>query len=179
MRRPRLVRSSLVAAAAALAGCVGQPTSMPPDARGPRVDARPADAPPPDGMAPFMCRNRITTGLDNGHHNAGQNCQQSCHDHGFYMSGTLYASAAGGAIVAGASITFIDANGATGDMRSNLNGNFWWSLPVAFPVKIIASMCPDVAPMVAMVQAAGAGCNQAACHANNIGSGGPGRMHLP
>ena len=71
---------------------------------------------------------------------------------------------------------FIDANGVTGDMQTNLNGNFWWALPVAFPVKIIASSCPDIQPMTAMVTSTGGGCNQAGCHS---GGGGPGRMHLP
>lgn len=123
-----------------------------------------------------MCRNKITTGLDNGHHNPGQNCQQGCHNHNFSMSGTLFSSAAGGAPVVGASITFIDANGVTGDMQTNLNGNFWWALPVAFPVKIIASSCPDIQPMTAMVTSTGGGCNQAGCHS---GGGGPGRIHLP
>ena len=123
-----------------------------------------------------MCRNKITTGLDNGHHNPGQNCQQACHNHGFFLSGTLFSSASGGPPVVGASITFIDANGVTGDMQTNLNGNFWWSLPVAFPVKIIASSCPDIQPMTAMVTSTGGGCNQSGCHS---GAGGPGRVHLP
>jgi hypothetical protein len=177
MRSPRPASWSLLACAAALAGCVGQPTSTPPDADRPvRVDARLADGPLPDGMAEFMCRDKITAGLESGRHRPGENCQQGCHNHGFSMSGTLYTAADSTTPVVGASITFIDANGVTGDMRSNLNGNFWWSLPVAFPVKIIASMCPDVAPMVAMVQESGGGCNQAGCHS---ASGGVGRVHLP
>jgi hypothetical protein len=153
---------------------VGQTTSTP-DAHG-ATDAQPGgDARPIDAPAGFTCREKITTGLDNGHHNPGQNCQQGCHN--FYMSGTLFSSAAGGAPVVGASITFVDADGVTGDMQSNLNGNFWWSLPVRFPVKIIASMCPDIQPMTAMVTAADAGCNKAGCH--DGGGGGPGRIHLP
>jgi hypothetical protein len=179
MRSPRAKSRIFLACSVAMAGCVGQPTPGPgggtPDAHvkmdaGGLADARPADA------APFMCRNKITMGLDNGHHNPGQNCQQGCHNHNFSMSGTLYSSAAGGAPVVGASITFIDANGVTGDMQTNLNGNFWWALPVAFPVKIIASMCPDIQPMVSMVTSTGGGCNQAGCHS---GGGGPGRVHLP
>lgn len=167
-----------MACLAAVVGCVGEPSTTPgpPDARDP-IDARPAiDARLPDAPAAFVCRDKITAGLDNGHHNPGQNCQQSCHNHGFSMSGTLYSAASGGQPVVGASITFIDADGRTGDMQSNLNGNFWWALPVAFPVKIIASSCPDIQPMVAMVTAAGGGCNQSGCHS---GTGGPGRVHLP
>jgi hypothetical protein len=142
-----------------------------------KPDARPGDGGMPDAPAMFMCRNKITTGLDTGHHNPGQDCQQSCHNHGFFMSGTLYSSAGGGTPVVGASITFVDANGFTGDMVSNQNGNFWWAaLPVAFPVKIIASSCPDIQPMNVMVDATGAGCNKSGCHS---GGGGPGRVHLP
>lgn len=178
MPRSRPEPRFLAACLAAVAACVGQPTTTPgpPDARG-TPDGRPGgDAPLPDGPGEFTCRNKITMGLDNGHHNPGQDCQQSCHDHGFFMSGTMYSSASGGPPVVGASITFIDANGVTGDMQTNLNGNFWWSLPVAFPVKIIASMCPDIQPMVMMVDAAGAGCNKGGCHS---GGGSPGRVHLP
>jgi len=163
-----------------LGACVGEaPTTSGgghPDAR-PQghdamllADARMADA------GPFLCRDKITSGLESGHHNPGQDCQSNCHQHGFYMSGTLYSSANGGAPLAGASLTYIDANGETGDMHSNTNGNFWWSLPVAFPVTIIASACPDMKPMVAKVAASGAGCNQSGCHA---GAGTPGRVHLP
>jgi hypothetical protein len=123
-----------------------------------------------------MCRNRITAGLDNGHHNPGQDCQQGCHNHNFFVSGTMFTSAAGGSPVAGATITFIDADGVTGDIQTNLNGNFWWSLPVKFPLKIIASMCPDIQPMMAMVPATGAGCNKTGCH---TATGGAGRIHLP
>jgi hypothetical protein len=129
-----------------------------------------------DAPAQFMCRDKITSGLDNGHHNPGQDCQQGCHNHNFFMSGTMYSAATGGVTVAGVSVTFIDANGATGDMVSGLNGNFWWSLPVAFPVKIIASSCPDIKSMSATVDATGGGCNKTGCHS---GTGGPGRIHVP
>lgn len=125
--------------------------------------------------APFRCRDLITTGLDTGHHNPGQDCQNSCHDHGFYMSGTLYSSANGGQPVVGGAITFIDANGDTGDMRSGTNGNFWWSLPVAFPVTLIASECPTIDKMTATVTS-GQGCNRTGCH---TASGGAGRVHVP
>lgn len=160
-----------------LGGCTGGlPTpsgSGLPDARGPTSDARLSDAPAVDA-GPFRCRDRITSGLDNGHHNPGQDCQSSCHNHGFYLSGTLYAAAGGGQPVVGASLTFVDATGATGDLHTGLNGNFWWSLPVTFPITIIASSCPDEKPMTAAVS--DAGCNKAGCHA---GSASPGRVHLP
>jgi hypothetical protein len=165
------------------AGCIGDGGPTPGPGNPGTPDARPAsdaqvliDARPMVDAAPFKCREPITAGLDNGHHNPGQNCADSCHNHGFYMSGTLYASASGGAPVIGASITFVDATGATGDMVSGTNGNFWWTLPVTFPVAIIASSCPNMAPMTAKLNtAADGGCNQAGCHV----AGGTGRVHLP
>jgi len=164
---------------ACVAGCVGD-TPIPsggggPDGRPPAPDAPAAlDAGTADA-GPFRCRDPITTGLDNGHHNAGQDCQNGCHNHGFYMSGTLYALATGGGPVAGASITFVDADGRTGDMHTGSNGNFWWSLPVAFPVTITASSCPSIHAMTAKVTSDSAGCNQSGCHV----VGGEGRIHLP
>lgn len=124
---------------------------------------------------PFKCRDVITTGLDTGHHNPGQNCQDSCHNHGFYMSGTMFSSATGGSPAVGVSITYVDAMGATGDMVSGTNGNFWWSLPVTFPVTITASKCPDIKPMTAVVTATDDGCNKGGCHV----TGAAGRIHVP
>ena len=173
-----------LAALAAAAGCVGKTPSGgdPPDAPGggSGKDAGPGTDALVDALVPFVCRDKLTTGIDNGHHRPGENCQQTCHNHGFFMSGTLYA-AAGSATpttVSGASITFIDADGVTGDMRTAANGNFWWSLPVAFPVTIIASSCPDVKKMNATVTAAGAGCNQSGCHDSSSSVSGN-RIHLP
>ena len=178
MPGPRPLLWVLLACVPAVVGCVGSSGSGGnPDAHGGmKMDARSGDAALIDASTEFMCRNKITSGLDNGHHNPGQNCQQSCHDHGFFMSGTAYTSAAGGTPLVGASITFIDADGMTGHMPTYLNGNFWWTLPVTFPVKIIASSCPDIQRMTAMVDATGGGCNKTGCHS---GGGGPGRVHLP
>lgn len=178
MHTLRLTSLSLtcLASLVSLAGCTGSPApttgDAPPGHDAMKPDGRPGDGPTPD--AGFLCRNRITVGLDNGHHNPGQNCQQGCHNHNFSMSGTMFSSANGGQPVVGASITFVDANGVTGDMQTNLNGNFWWSLDVAFPVRIVASMCPDVRPMNMVITQASGGCNQNGCH-NAAGN----RIHLP
>lgn len=115
------------------------------------------DALPLADAAAFRCRDLVTTGLDTGHHNAGQECQNGCH-HGFYLSGMLYSSAAGGQPLVGAAITFIDATGATSDMRSGSNGNFWWTLPAAFPVTLIASACPTIDRMTAAIGSTEGGC---------------------
>lgn len=182
MPRPRAPLWSVLACAAAAAGCVGQSSGgggNPADAPGGTgTDGRPGDGGMMmiDAPAPFTCRNKVTP-LDNGHHNQGQDCQQSCHNHGFFLSGTAYTSPAGGTALVGATITFIDANGFVGDTQTSQNGNFWWAaLPIAFPVKIYLSSCPDIQQMGTMVDATGAGCNKAGCHA---GGGSAGRIHLP
>jgi hypothetical protein len=157
-------------------GVPSSPGSAGPDAPVPTSDAGVlVDAAPLADAAPFRCRDLVTTGLDTGHHNPGQDCQNGCHDHGFYLSGTLYSSASGGQPVVGAAITFIDATGATGDMRSGTNGNFWWGLPVTFPVTLIASACPTIDRMTATITSTEGGCNRTGCHT----SGGTGRIHLP
>ena len=178
MWSPRVTSGALAAGLVIAGGCVGKPSSDdPPDAPGMvGVDAARGDALSIDAPAQLTCRDKVTVGLDNGRHNPGQNCLQGCHNHGFYLAGTIYSSAAGGTPVVGASLTFIDATGFTGHMVSALNGNFWSSLEVVFPVRIIASSCPDIQPMNAMVNAAGAGCNQNGCHG---ATGGAGRIHLP
>jgi hypothetical protein len=163
-------------------GCVGglpsDPGSASPDARGPGSGSDAAvriDAGSPSDAAPFRCRDVITAGLDTGHHRPGEDCQSGCHDHGFFLSGTLFSSASGGQPVVGAAITFIDATGATGDMRSGTNGNFWWGLPVSFPVTLIASACPTIDRMTATVPSGQGGCNRGGCHT----SAAAGRVHLP
>jgi hypothetical protein len=183
-RWPLLAGLATLSALSAAAGCVGKTSSGgdPPDAPGggPGKDAAPGIDALTDALAPFTCRDKITTGLDGGRHYPGANCQDGCHNHNFFMSGTLLTSATAdpnspSSQVVGASITFIDANGMTGDMHTAVNGNFWWSLPVAFPVTVIASSCPDVQKMTAVVTEAGSGCNQAGgCH-----GGSAGRIHLP
>ena len=59
--------------------------------------------------------------------------------------------------------------------RITLNGNFYTSAPIAFPAKVVASSCPDVAPMSTSITQAMAGCNQSGCHV----AGAQGKIHLP
>jgi hypothetical protein len=170
-------RLFLVICCSGLGACVGDIASpsghAPPDARGPTADARVADVMPADA-APFRCRDRMTP-LDSGHHNPGQDCMSGCHDHGFYVAGTIFSSVNGGQGLSGIALTFVDANGATGDMISTVNGNFWWSLPVAFPLTITASLCPDIQHMTAQVGSTTPGCNKGGCHV----TGAAGRIHIP
>jgi hypothetical protein len=127
--------------------------------------------PPPS----FACRPVVTANLRNGEHNPGQDCNGSCHDHGFTLGGTLFAQVAGAAPFAGATITVIDANGMSFDLVTARNGNFYTEQALAFPAKVIASGCPDVRPMVTQVTAADAGCNRGGCHV----AGATGQIHLP
>jgi len=120
----------------------------------------------------FACRNKVAS-VGSGHHNPGQDCQGSCHNHGFTLAGTIYASTT--TPLSGASITVTDAGGKSFDIVSQANGNFYTSQTIRFPVTVTASDCPSVAPMVAQVTATMDGCNQGGCHV----TGGQGRIHLP
>ena len=113
-----------------------------------------------------------------GHHNPGQDCMNSCHNHGFTLAGTMFSSSSGGTAVSGATITVKDAAGHTFDMVTMLNGNFYTSAAVTFPVTIVASDCsvshtPE--QMTAALQQADRGCNKSGCHVTSA----QGRIHLP
>lgn len=117
-----------------------------------------------------------TAGLSSpsGHHNAGQECQ-GCHAPGggaptFYIGGTLYSAATGGAAVAGATIDITDAAGKKVQAISADNGNFWTTTPLTYPIKVDASLCPSTTPMTATVSGNGA-CNN--CHNSTM------RVHTP
>lgn len=173
----------LLAASGCTVGDVGStqhPTD--PDAPAAVPDGGVTDAPGalPDavtaGTAFGECRDKVTTGLDNGHHNAGQNCQNGCHNHGFTLSGTVYTSVAGTTPAAGVTIEVKDAAGLTFDMLSATNGNFSTTRPVTFPVQVIATSCPTTTPMSATVVANGGGCNKTGCHTPGAGQGA---IHVP
>jgi hypothetical protein len=170
-------------------GC-GTPisTNNTPDARGVN-DGRivPHDAPAKhDGMmmtgsgsgSAYTCRNQDTNAADlgNGHHNAGMDCMDSCHDHGFTLAGTLYTDASGTTPVSGATITAIDSFGYSYDVISQSDGNFDSAFAMEFPITIYVSSCPNIQMMTAQVTEAQAGCNASGCHASG---GAQGRVHLP
>ena len=129
-----------------------------------------------DASSGFACRNQVPTAqLGDGHHNAGQDCMNGCHNHGFTLAGTLFAAANSTTPVLGGTITVTDANGKTFDMVSQLNGNFYTSNAVTFPVTVIASSCPNIQHMSATVAAGSGGCNKVGCHT----AGAQGYVHLP
>jgi hypothetical protein len=119
------------------------------------------------------CRDFVDT-FPSGHHNLGQACR-GCHDGTgaprFTASGTLF-DASRTEVVSGATIRIVDANGKKVEVVTALNGNFWTQEPLAYPLTVEATACPDVVPMVAKVPAPG-NCNAGGCHDDTN------RIHLP
>jgi len=134
----------------------------------------PTDAPLATVDAPSLCKPAVAT-VGDGHHNAGQDCQGGCHDHGFTLSGTLYNSPTGIAPMIGATVTIVDKNNKSVDAVSQQNGNFYTTEILVFPVMVRASACPDHVDMNAAVVAK-SGCNSVGCHTPNVGQG---VIHLP
>jgi hypothetical protein len=88
-----------------------------------------------------------------------------CHNHGFTIAGTVFSSASGSTAVTGATIRVVDANNQTVDIVSQLNGNFYTSTPVTFPLTVLATSCPTVDHMTATVAGTSTiGCNKSGCH---------------
>lgn len=129
------------------------------------------DAAPGSGNN-LPCRNMATPPGD-GHHFPGQSCFQSCHNHGFTLAGTLYTNATGNTAFSGANITITDANNQTINLVTNLNGNFYTTQNIAFPILTMASACPSAVKMTLAVAATGRACNT--CHAGGTND----QMHLP
>ncbi len=127
------------------------------------------DSPGATGDASFACKPANILHGD-GHHNPGQDCMGSCHDHGFSLAGTLYL-ADGVTPASDATVTVVDANNNSQDIIASTNGNFFSFLPVAYPVRIRASLCPTVQVMIS--QATAGSCNSSACH-----GGAQGFAHL-
>jgi hypothetical protein len=161
-----------VLVASGCTGIVDGPASVGTDPSGPDAGTD-IDAPPGSGTdaAGFACRNNVAN-VGSGNHNAGMDCMDGCHNHGFTLAGTLFAPGTTTPVV-GASITVTDAASKTFDMVVQRNGNFYTSTKVTFPVTIAASSCPDVAHMSASV--ATGGCNNSGCHM----AGAQGSIHLP
>jgi hypothetical protein len=132
---------------------------------------------PDAGMQTPACKNKVTS-YGSGHHNPGQNCMSSCHNHGFTLAGTLYSSATGGTAVAGASITVKDSTGAMFDIVTQSNGNFYTSQSVHFPVTVYASECQISQMSQVMTDSIATGqggCSMTGCHTTSA----QGRIHLP
>ncbi|MDB4953618.1 MAG: hypothetical protein JWO36_1187 [Myxococcales bacterium] len=128
-----------------------------------------------DGSSAAACKTKVVSGIGSGQHNPGQDCQQGCHNHGFILSGTLFSAINGNTPLVGATVTVTDAANHTFDMVTQQNGNFYLKTAVTFPVKVVASSCPDTTPMSGTIAAGNGGCNKGGCHA----AGATGVIHLP
>lgn len=116
---------------------------------------------------------KLATPVQDGHHNAGQACL-SCHNGGgptkFTWAGTLYNAASGGAVLSGATIEVIDANGKVNRIITSSDGNFYSTTTLTPPFTVRASGCPN---NTAMVSKATGDCNSSGCHTSAM------RVHLP
>ena len=104
-------------------------------------------------------------------HNAGKDCMDGCHNHGFTFAGTIYDAA--GKAVAGAEVRLVDANGKAISVHSGSDGNFHSSSSWTGPAHVGARDATNKALMVSTL-ATGKGCN--GCHTN--GGTAP-KIHLP
>lgn len=171
-----------VALAMGLAGCIGSVGGDGTGSSNSTIDAAsgtPVDAPKlmwvdaaPGTGNNLPCKNLVSPAPQNGHHNTGQSCFQSCHNHGFTVAGTLYTNATGNTGFGGATISLTDNNGAKIDIVVNSDGNFYTSQAVAFPALTIASACPSAVKMP--LATANGNCNASNCHATTAN-----QMHLP
>lgn len=100
----------------------------------------------------------------------------SCHGIGsaprFTVAGTLYKP--NGTALSGATITVVDSANTKVNLVTHRNGNFYTARTLRFPIRVVASKCPDAAEMVDEVN--DGNCNKAGCHAS---AGGTGRITLP
>lgn len=113
-----------------------------------------------------LCESEVAPNGD-GHHNAGQPCLTSgCHRNGggpvFTVGGTLFTDRGGNGLVGGATIVVVDGDGVTAKLVTASNGNFWTSQPLAPPLLVRASQCPNDVPMISLSQSGD--CNSASCH---------------
>jgi hypothetical protein len=168
---------SLVVSLAFVFACGGSSSGTGgPDASGGMIDGSGGGSGSGSGSGNVACKPKVTA-VGSGHHNQGQDCMNSCHNHGFTLAGTLY-NAAGTSPLSGATITVKDAAGHTIDLVSQGDGNFYTSSAVTFPATVVASECElsqTPTPMVMALTSANRGCNQSGCHT----SSGQGRIHLP
>ncbi len=135
-----------------------------------------ADASTTTDAPAVACKTQVPANqLSSGNHNAGQDCMNGCHNHGFTLAGTLFTSSAGVTTIAGGTITVTDAGGHTFDVVSQLNGNFYTSTQVTFPVTVVASECPNTLAMSGSIPSGSGGCNRTGCHT----TAAQGRIHLP
>jgi hypothetical protein len=135
MRSPALL--ALMSAA-----CYGDMTSTQP--AGDRFEGTPIDP-----SVELGCADPVEA-TEDGHHYEGMACL-TCHNGAtapaFTLGGTVYADPEGTTELDGLNVSLIDAAGARVDLVSGLNGNFYSTDAITFPVTAYVSACPDVVPM--------------------------------
>ncbi len=106
-----------------------------------------------------------------GQHNPGLSCiVGGCHDGNtqdvplWTMAGTAYVDIQGTAPLVGGTIVVTDANDQELKLITARNGNFYTAQPIAYPVQVKGSLCPNTIEMVSPVEANGASCNLGGCH---------------
>ncbi len=129
---------------------------------------------PKDDYDIYKCKAPVTSGLPNGNHNPGMDCQGSCHDHGFKISGTVFTDSTGSMPAVGATVNVRDKNLKVLTMITASNGNFYTMDTFELPFRVWVSSCPDSELMPDAVDVntgLGASCNQGVCHNNAAGTG--------
>jgi hypothetical protein len=171
-----------------LLGCAGDIGTVPQGAGTPDASATPIDspAPPPPDAAPLLpdapaCVAAVTANIGDGHHNAGQDCMQGCHVHGFTVAGTMFTSVNSHIPIIGATVRVLDSANKTVDIVTQANGNFYTATPVTFPITVLATSCPNLTHMSGQVTGGivvggttAVGCNKTGCHVS-----GTFQIHLP
>ena len=135
----------------------GGPVAATADAGKNETGAPPPPPPPPppsvfNGAGAFVTMTAADT------HNAGQNCMNGCHNHGFTFAGTLTNGA--GAAVAGAEVRLVDSTGAAISVFTGPSGNFHSSTPFTGAAHVGARTATKAVDMVGTI--AVGGCN--GCH---------------
>jgi hypothetical protein len=127
----------------------------------------PATPPPPTGTGDggVACDPPKATLMMS--HNSGQECL-FCHANGtnpdwrWTVAGTLYRDQFGNSVLGGATVRITDAKGIQYVLTTDAQGNFYTTMPVAFPISASASECPATLPMQQKVN--NGSCNSAGCH---------------
>ena len=134
------------------------------DAPGQPIDGHPgdghADAPTMFADASPACKAANILHGD-GKHNPMMDCMSGCHDHGFSIAGTLV-QADLVTPASNATVTIVDANNFSQDIIVSTNGNFFSFLPVTYPVRVTASLCPSTQIMTD--HPISGACNATGCH---------------
>jgi hypothetical protein len=100
-------------------------------------------------------------------HNKGQDCL-SCHatfpnpQFRWTLAGTVWQDSFGTTPRGGATISIVDAKGLTIPLVADVEGNFYTTQAIAFPITVSASACPSTKAMVE--KAPQGSCNTTACH---------------